>query len=78
VCTGSAENKRAWCSMLRDMFSTAGQRGIVQASAVMSNETVNSICANERDQCLESQRLLGYQQGKKGFGAPADACDVLL
>ncbi len=24
VCTGTAENKRAWCSMLRDLFSASG------------------------------------------------------
>jgi TPR repeat protein len=32
---------------------------------------VSSICACAKDQCLESQRLLDYQLGKKGFGAPA-------
>ncbi len=79
LCTGTAENKRAWCSMLRDLFSAAGQthRGIVPASAGFkiqdkSNERAKSICASSKDQCLDSQRLLDYQQpqGKKGFGAP--------
>jgi hypothetical protein len=26
VCTGTAESKRAWCSMLRDLFRASGAR----------------------------------------------------
>ena len=79
VCTGTAESKQAWCSMLRDLFSAAGHRQDNVAAAAgfarldNSDGTVNSICAGTKDQCLENQRLLDYQQGKKGFGAPAAA-----
>jgi hypothetical protein len=79
MCTGSAESRQAWCSMLRDLFSAAGHRqGNVAAAAGFArvdhrDGTVNSICAGAKDQSLESQRLLDYQQGKKGYGAPAAA-----
>jgi hypothetical protein len=79
VCTGAAESRQAWCSMLRDLFSAAGRRqGNVAAAAGFARAdhrdgTVNSICAGAKDQCLEIQRLLDYQQGKKGFAAPSAA-----
>jgi TPR repeat protein len=79
VCTGAAESRYAWCSMLRDLFSAAGHlQGNVAAAAAFArvdhpDGTVNSICASTKDQSLESLRLIGYQQGKKGFGAPAAA-----
>jgi TPR repeat protein len=72
-------SKQAWCSMLRDLFSVAGHRqGNVAAAAGFAKQdksdgTVNSICAGTKDQSLESHRLLYYQQGKKGFRAPAAA-----
>jgi hypothetical protein len=55
-----------------------GQQGNFQKQD-KSDGQVNSICASMRDQCLESQRFLDYQQGKKGpaqqpaFGAPVAA-----
>jgi TPR repeat protein len=78
VCTGSAESRQAWCSMLRDLFSASGAAVSDAAAAGFAKQdksdgAVNSICASTKDQRLESLRLLGYQQGKKGFGAPAAA-----
>ena len=84
VCTGTAESRRAWCSMLRDLFSAAGHRqGNVAAAAGFarldkSDGTVNSICASTKDQSLESQCLLDYQQGKKGFVSDAAILRVYL
>ena len=60
-----------------------GQQGNFQKQD-KSDGQVNSICANMRDQCLESQRFLDYQQGKKGpaqqqaFGAPVGAVSGVM
>jgi hypothetical protein len=84
VCTGTAENRQAWCSMLRDLFSASGHRQDNVAAAAgfakqdNSDGTVNSICASTKDQCLESQRLLDYQQGNKGFVSDAAILRVYL
>jgi TPR repeat protein len=78
-CTGAAESRQAWCSMLRELFSASGHlQGNVAAKAAFAKQdksdgVVNSKCASTKDQSLESQRLLDCQQGKKGFGAPAAA-----
>jgi hypothetical protein len=67
VCTGTAESRQAWCSMLRDLISAAGRhQGNVPAAAGFArldhpDGAVNSICANTKEQCLEtSVSLLDY------------------
>ena len=54
-------------------LQTAPRHSKLSSLGLLISCIVPLICASTKDQSLESQRLLDYQQGKKGVGAPAAA-----
>ena len=54
-------------------LQTAPRHSKLSSLGLLISCIVPLICASTKDQSLEIQRLLDYQQGKKGFGAPAAA-----